>query len=114
MSKIIVVGSGFSGSILARKIAEECNKPVLLLEKRSHIGGNMYDEYDEHGILIQKYGPHFLNTNHYRVIQFLSQYGELFEHTTKLLSCIDGRFIRLPFNFRSVRKLFRRRSARGG
>ena len=105
MSKIIVVGSGFSGSILARKIAEECNKPVLLLEKRSHIGGNMYDEYDEHGILIQKYGPHFLNTNHYRVIQFLSQYRELFEHTTKLLSCIDGRYIRLPFNFQTVQQL---------
>ena len=63
MCKCLVIGSGFSGAILARKIAEELDLPVTILEKRDHIGGNMYDEYDDHGILIQKYGPHFLNTN---------------------------------------------------
>lgn len=101
----IIVGSGFSGSILARKMAEEMNLPITILEKRSHIGGNMYDEYDEHGILIQKYGPHFLNTNKYFVIEFLKQYSGLFPHNTKLLSFIDGRYIRLPFNFLTVQQL---------
>lgn len=105
MGKIIVVGSGFSGSILARRIAEELNRNVIIVEKRAHIGGNMYDEYDEHGILIQRYGPHFLNTNHYRVIQFLQQYAELFPHYTKLLSFLDGKYIRLPFNFLTVQQL---------
>lgn len=105
MDKIIVVGSGFSGSILARKIAEELNREVIILEKRSHIGGNMYDEYDEHGILVQVYGPHFLNTNNFAVIKFLQQYGELFPHNTKLLSFIDGRYVRLPFNFTTVQQL---------
>lgn len=104
-NKIVVVGSGFSGSILARKIAEEMNLPVTIIEKRSHIGGNMYDAYDEHGILIQKYGPHFLNTNKYFIIQFLKQYAELFPHSTKLLSHIDGQYIRLPFNFLTVQQL---------
>ena len=75
MGRIIVVGTGFSGSILARKIAEECGRKVEVIEKRSHIGGNMYDEYDEHGILVQKYGPHFLNTNKYFIIKFLKQYA---------------------------------------
>ena len=46
MGKVIVVGAGFSGSILARKIAEELNKQVILIEKRPHVGGNMYDETD--------------------------------------------------------------------
>lgn len=105
MEKIIVVGSGFSGSILARKIAEELDREVIVLEKRSHIGGNMYDEYDEHGILVQVYGPHFLNTNNFAVIKFLQQYGELFPHNTKLLSFIDGRYVRLPFNFTTVQQL---------
>lgn len=105
MDKIIVVGSGFSGSILARKIAEELNREVIVLEKRRHIGGNMYDEYDERGILVQVYGPHFLNTNNYAVIKFLQQYGELFPHNTKLLSFIDGRYVRLPFNFTTVQQL---------
>ena len=80
MQKIVIVGSGFSGSILARKIAEELDREVLVVERRKHIAGNMYDEYDENGILIQKYGPHFLNTNKYFVIKFLKQYTELFRH----------------------------------
>lgn len=105
MKKIIVVGSGFSGSILARKIAEELNIKVTVIERRSHIGGNAYDEYDEHGILVQKYGPHFLNTNKYFIIDFLKQYAELFPHSTKLLSFIDGNYVRLPFNFTTVQQL---------
>lgn len=105
MGRIIIVGTGFSGSILARKIAEECDRKVEVIEKRSHIGGNMYDEYDDHGILVQKYGPHFLNTNKYWIIKYLSQYAELFPHNTKLLSFLDGRYIRLPFNFQSIQEL---------
>ena len=105
MEKIIVVGSGFSGSILARKIAEELDREVIVLEKRSHIGGNMYDEYDELGILVQIYGPHFLNTNNFAIIKFLQQYGEFFPHNAKLLSFIDGRYVRLPFNFTTVQQL---------
>ena len=105
MGRIIVVGTGFSGSILARKIAEECGRKVEVIEKRSHIGGNMYDEYDENGILIQRYGPHFLNTNKYFIIKFLKQYAELFPHNTKLLSYLDGQYIRLPFNFQSIQEL---------
>lgn len=101
----IVVGSGFSGSILARKIAEETGEKVLVVESRSHTGGNAYDELNEQGILVQKYGPHFLNTNNYSTIAYLMQYAELFPHATKLLSFIDGNYIRLPFNFQSVQQL---------
>ena len=51
MKKIIIVGAGFSGSIIARKIAEELDIKVTVIERRKHIGGNAYDEYDENGIL---------------------------------------------------------------
>lgn len=105
MKKIIIVGAGFSGSIIARKIAEELDIKVTVIERRKHIGGNAYDEYDENGILIQKYGPHFLNTNNYFIIKFLMQYSELFQHNTKLLSFLDEQYIRLPFNFQSVQEL---------
>lgn len=113
MKKIVVVGSGFSGSILARKIAEELGRKVLVLEKRGHIGGNMYDEYDERGILIQRYGPHFLNTNKYAVIRFLQQYAELFPFAVELLSFVDGRHVRLPFNFETVQQLIGPEEAEG-
>lgn len=104
MGKIIVVGAGFSGSIIARKIAETGYK-VTIVERREHIGGNAYDEYDENGILIQRYGPHFINTNNYKVIEFLEQFGELVPYDVKLLSYIDGKYVRLPFNFRTLQQL---------
>ena len=104
MGKIVVVGAGFSGSIIARKIAEMGYK-VTIIERRDHIGGNAYDEYDENGILIQRYGPHFINTNNYKVIEFLEQYGELIPYDVKLLSYIDGNYVRLPFNFRTLQQL---------
>lgn len=105
MKKVVVVGAGFSGSIIARKIAEELDRQVIVVERRSHIGGNAYDEFDENGILIQRYGPHFLNTNKYFIIKYLSQYAELFPHSTKLLSFIDGKYVRLPFNFQTMQQL---------
>lgn len=105
MSKAVIVGAGFSGSILARKIAEEVGAKIILLERRNHIGGNAYDEVDEHGILIQRYGPHFLNTNHYNVIRFLKQYTNLYSHYTKLLGVIDGQYVRMPYNFLTVQQL---------
>ena len=103
--KCVVVGTGFSGAILARKIAEELNKPVIVLEKRPHVGGNMYDETDEHGILVQRYGPHVVVTNEWSVIRFLSQYAEMLPHTVKELSYMDDQYVRLPFNFESIQQI---------
>ena len=103
--KIIVVGCGFSGAVIAREIAEKMNREVLIVEKRKHIAGNMYDEYDEHNILVQRYGPHVIVTDHWKVIQYLSQYSEMIKHTVKEISYIDGHYVRLPFNFETVQQL---------
>lgn len=105
MERVVVVGSGFSGAVLAREIAEKLNKKVLVLEKRSQIAGNMYDEMDEHGIRIQKYGPHVLVTNEWKVIEYLSQFSEMTHYNVKELSIIDGQYVRLPFNFESVQQM---------
>lgn len=105
MEEIIIIGAGFSGSILAREIAEKLNMKVRIIEKRNHIGGNAYDEKDMHGIIIQRYGPHFLNTNNYYIIEYLKQYSPLIPHDTKLMSYIDGKYVRLPFNFRTMQQL---------
>ncbi len=105
VGKIVVVGTGFSGAVIARKIAEELGRSVTVIEKRGHIAGNMFDEIDEHGILVQKYGPHVVVTNRWLVIDYLSKYSEMFQHTVKELSYIDGKYVRLPFNFESVQQL---------
>ena len=63
----VVVGSGFAGSVMARELAERGGKRVLVVEKKPHIGGNMYDEADEAGILVHRYGPHIFLKRQARV-----------------------------------------------
>jgi len=111
VKNIVVVGTGFSGAVIARKIAEELDLPVKVIEKRRHIAGNMYDEMDENGILVQKYGPHVIVTNRWLVIEYLMQYSEMFKHIVKELSFIDGKYVRLPFNFETVQQLVGERHA---
>lgn len=105
MGKIIVVGAGFSGAVIARSIAEELDRKVIVVEKRNHIAGNMYDEFDEHGISVHKYGPHVIVTNEWKIIEYLSKFADFYKHTVKELSYIDGNYVRLPFNFESVQQL---------
>ena len=57
MWNVMIVGCGLSGIIAARELADQGNK-VLIFEKRRHIGGNIFDEKNADGFLIQKYGPH--------------------------------------------------------
>ncbi|OEA22295.1 UDP-galactopyranose mutase [Vibrio parahaemolyticus] len=102
---VVVVGSGFSGAIFARELAEKHNKKVLVVEKRPHIAGNMYDEYDEHGILVQRYGPHFFNTDKAWILDYLKQYCELVPHAVTGRSEIDGKYVQLPYNFQTIQDL---------
>ena len=105
MRSVLVVGSGFSGTILARKLAEDSDCQVTVVERRPHIGGNMFDYFDENGILVHKYGPHVLVTNHWEIIKYLSSFCNFYKHTVKELSYIDEKYVRLPFNFESVQQL---------
>lgn len=104
-SSVVVVGSGFSGSILAREIADDFDVDVRIIERRPHIAGNMYDEADQYGIMVQKYGPHFINTNKWWIVDYLSRYARLIPYNCKLVSCLDGRYVRLPWNFTTVQQL---------
>ena len=58
---VIVIGAGYAGSISAHKFASD-EKKVLIIERRNHIGGNMYDYIDENGVRYHKYGPHIFHT----------------------------------------------------
>ncbi len=72
----LIVGAGLSGLVAAERLASKQNKKVLTIEKRNHIGGNAYDKYDEHGILVHRYGPPIFHTNSKKVFDYLSQFTE--------------------------------------
>ena len=102
---VIVVGSGFAGSVLARKFAMD-GKKVLVIEKRNHIGGNMYEETLKNGVRVHKYGPHIFHTNSKKVFDFLKKYSDWFFYEHRVLGKIDGNLVPIPFNFKSLEILF--------
>lgn len=101
----LIVGAGITGSTIARILAEAGEK-VLIIDKRQHIGGNCYDDYDEHGILIHKYGPHILHTNHKKVWDFLSRFTEWrhYQHTVRAF--VDGKLVPFPINTNTLKELY--------
>lgn len=97
----IVVGSGCAGAVLARQFADN-NKKVLVIEERSHIGGNCYDEFDEHGILIHKYGPHIFHTNIKEVYDYLSRFTDWYDYQHEVVGNVYGKIIPIPFNLNTL------------
>ena len=70
---VIIVGAGFAGATLANKFAND-NKKVLVIEKRPHIGGNMYEECRKNGVRVHLYGPHIFHTNDEEVFNYLKKF----------------------------------------
>lgn len=107
----IVIGAGIGGSVIARELAERGNEKVLVIEKKDHIGGNCYDENDEYGILIHKYGPHIFHTNNERVFEYLSRYTEWYEFGHKVVADVKGQLIPVPFNLNTLHMVYDQETA---
>lgn len=101
----VVVGAGITGITIARVLAEVRGK-VLIVDRRNHIGGNCYDEYDEHRILIHKYGPHILHTNHKEVWDFLSRFTEWIRYQHRVRIYVDGKLLPFPINLDTINRLY--------
>ena len=93
---VLVVGSGFAGSVAARVLAEKGQR-VKIIEKRDHMGGNCFDEYDEHGVLIHTYGPHIFHTNNQEVYEFLSRFTKWNHYQHEVVGNVYGKMIPIPF-----------------
>ena len=88
MYDFLIVGAGFAGSVLAERLASVAGKKVLLIDKRSHIGGNAFDHYNEEGLLVHKYGPHIFHTNSKEVFDYLSRFTEWFNYQHRVLASV--------------------------
>lgn len=107
----LIVGAGFTGSVLAERLATQLHKKVLLVDQRNHIGGNAFDYYDENGVLVHQYGPHIFHTNAQYVWEYLSQFTQWRSYYHHVLGVVDGLFVPIPFNFNSIETLFPKKFA---
>ena len=101
----LVIGCGLSGAVIARLLADRDEK-VLIIDKKSHIAGNIYDYVDENGICIHKYGSHIFHTNNEKVWQFLSKFTSFNTYMHKVVALIDGIETTIPFNFNTLYDVF--------
>ena len=98
---VLIVGAGLSGSTIARRLADE-SVSSLVVEVKDRVAGHIYDEVDEHGILVQRYGPHIFHTKSDRVWNWVERFAEWEDFEHRPLVHFDGITTDQPFNFKSI------------
>ena len=104
MYDYLIVGSGLYGSICAHELTKK-GKKVLVVEKRSHIGGNIYTENIE-GINVHKYGAHIFHTSNKKVWDYINQFAEFNNYINSPIAIYHDELYNLPFNMNTFSKLW--------
>ncbi len=103
---VLIVGAGFSGAVYARTLAE-AGYQVQIIDKRSHIGGNAYDDVDANGVRVHAYGPHIFHTKLRSVMEWLQRFGRFAPYEHKVRAKLpDGRMAPLPINLDTINMVF--------
>ena len=104
--RVLIIGAGFAGAVHARTLAD-AGWEVEMIDRRPHIGGNAYDEVDEAGVRVHRYGPHLFHTNNEAVVEWLRRFGRFVDYAHKVEALVDGaRFVPLPVNRRTIEAVF--------
>ncbi|KQB83459.1 UDP-galactopyranose mutase [Corynebacterium lowii] len=104
---LIVVGSGLFGLTVAERAASQQGKKVLIVERRSHIGGNAYSEAEpETGIEIHKYGAHLFHTSNKRVWEYVNQFTEFTGYQHRVFAMHDGTAYQFPMGLGLINQFF--------
>ena len=104
MYDYLIVGAGLYGAVIAQK-AKEAGKSVLVIEKRSHIAGNVYTE-DVEGIHVHKYGAHIFHTNNKKVWDYVQRFATFNRFTNSPVANYKGELYSLPFNMYTFNKMW--------
>lgn len=106
---LIIVGSGFFGLTIAERAANELGKKVLIVEKRSHLGGNCYTETDgETGIEVHKYGAHLFHTSNKRVWDYVNKFTDFTDYQHRVFAMHDGTAYQFPMGLGLINQFFGR------
>jgi len=104
---LVIVGSGFFGLTIAERVATQLNKRVLVLERRSHIGGNAYSEAEpETGIEVHKYGAHLFHTSNKRVWDYVNQFTEFTNYQHRVFAKVKDQVYSFPMNLGLINQFF--------
>jgi UDP-galactopyranose mutase len=102
--KFLVVGSGLTGAVIARALVD-AGRDVLVLDRRSHVGGNVHDHFHSSGIRVHTYGPHYFRTNDDRLWAFVNRFSRFYKYEAALTSWVDGRHEAWPIAASYIRRV---------
>ena len=87
----LIVGAGLTGATIARQLIDT-GKKVLVVDRRAHMGGNVFDHFHESGIRIHTYGPHYFRTDKESVWEFVNRFASFYKYEPSLRTLVDGQF----------------------
>lgn len=105
----LIVGAGFSGLVIAERLANAGWKCVVV-DRRAHLGGNAYDRHDAAGVLVHQYGPHYFRSNSRRIVDYLGRFTEWHAVDYTIKSFTDDRYWSFPINLNTFEELIGRAS----
>jgi len=102
-----VVGAGFSGSVVARELAEAGHQ-IVVFDSRDHVAGNCHTARHETGVMVHTYGPHIFHTQHEHVWRYINRFGEMMPYRHKVKAISRGTMYSLPVNLTTINQFFSR------
>lgn len=104
--KFAIVGSGFTGAVLARELAESGHQ-LDVFESRGHVAGNCYSERDSRTeIMVHKYGPHIFHTDNELVWKYINKYCEFMPYVNRVKTTSGDQVYSLPINLHTINQFF--------
>ena len=104
---VLIVGAGIFGLTMAERFATQLNKKVLLIDKRTHIGGNAYSEFDkETGIECHKYGAHLFHTSDEKVWKYVNKFTTFTNYVHKVYTTHNNEVFPMPINLGTINQFF--------
>ena len=104
--KVLIVGAGLSGAVLAHLHATQLNSKIVIIEKRKHIGGLLYDYNNDNGIRIGKYGAHFFHTDKVDVWRYIYQFCKWTPYELRVGAIINNGIGPWPINIQSLHAFY--------
>jgi UDP-galactopyranose mutase len=106
-NRFLIIGSGFSGCVLANQLVKQLPCVIDIWDERQHIGGNCHTQRDEAtGVMVHQYGPHIFNTDKKEIWDYVNSFVEFKPYVHRVKASRKGKIYPLPVNLQTINQLF--------
>jgi UDP-galactopyranose mutase len=103
----LIIGSGFSGCVLANQLAAKLDCRIDIWDERNHLGGNCHTKRDETtGVMVHEYGPHIFNTDKKEIWDYVNSFVEFRPYVHRVKAQSNGKIYPLPVNLHTINQFF--------